>query len=219
MRVTLGITQPLAPNTLGVSALGVFSNPNKDVHSLYLSPLSLVHKPGKWCELWLGLFCYYNDKSDEDDSVDIRPRVGAKLFLPNAWKWNLYNFTRFEYRFLQDLGSGDHEEIPRLRNRTGLEAPLSFAHAWQPGSHYAIADVEPYYRLDDAELEFVRGRVGLGRVLNPRWRVEVLYHRQFSRGDDGDFERNDNIWRLNLKLNLGAPGRARGEPDPDADPH
>ena len=57
MRVTLGITRPLGANTLGVSALGVFSNPNKDVHSLYVSPLSVVHKPGKWCELWLGLFC------------------------------------------------------------------------------------------------------------------------------------------------------------------
>lgn len=211
LRLTLAVTQPLEDDTSFIGAAGWFSNPNKEIHTAYFSPFCLVRKPDPSREYWLGLYCYYNDKSDADDTLELRPRAGVKLFWPNDWRWNVYNFTRLEYRLVHDFGDGGDETIPRLRNRAGAEIPLRPARAWEPGTGYGIADVEPYWRLDDMEFEFARARVGMGRVLNPAWRVELLYHRQFARAEDGDFERNDNIWRVNLKWNLGARGHAAEE--------
>ncbi|MBK9527015.1 MAG: DUF2490 domain-containing protein [Acidobacteria bacterium] len=91
-----------------------------------------------------------------------------KFYVPNKKKINLYNFTRYEYRFINQ--NKHYTTQPRPRNRVGIEVPLSQKNAWTPKSLYTLADVEPIWRLDDKYMALLRVRGGLGYIINKTWR-------------------------------------------------
>ena len=135
----------------------------------------------------------------------MRPLASVKFYVPNEKKLNLFNFTRFEYRSIHQNGATN--AIPRLRNRLGLEAPFTQARAWTPKTWYGLADVEPFWRLDDGYLERVRVRGGIGYILSKTWRTEFIYHAEFSGGLGEPKKYTDNIFRLNIKLSLARRGQ------------
>ena len=56
----------------------------------------------------------------------------------------------------------------RFRNQTRLSIPLaSPARAWKPKTAVLFSDVEPIYRSDNANVDPVRLRVGLGYIASP----------------------------------------------------
>ena len=124
------------------------------------SPPGIIFKPKPWAEIWAGMFGIYNKYDDKDNSWELRPLTGVKFYVPNQAHLNLFNFTRFEYRYVNQSGSST--TTPRLRNRVGLEAPFSQANAWKPQTWYGLADVEYFWRLDDGYLERYRIRSGIG---------------------------------------------------------
>jgi hypothetical protein len=99
-RATLVVTRPAAERekVIFFGYLGVVDSPDKQVTSLYFSPPGLIIKPRKWAEVWVGLFGIYNSNTGKDNSLELRPLTGLKLYAPNHANVNLYNFTRFEYR-------------------------------------------------------------------------------------------------------------------------
>ena len=188
----------------GSGYLGYVWNPEKDYRTYYLGWPVLSYAPVSWLQLWGGLVGLYTDNEDSADKLELRPFVGPKLFLPNKLKWNIYNFTRYEYRAIEDRDTHDWSHIHRLRSRVGVEIPLSsLERAWQPKTFYGLADVEPYYRFDRDQIDPLRVRGGLGYVLNDRLRLEFIYHVQYTRpeGSSG-LEYTDNIFRLNIKIGL-----------------
>ena len=76
-------------------------------------------------QVWGGLLGAYTNNKDKSDQLELRPFAGAKFFLPNSLKWNIYNFTRYEYRALQDRETSDWNNYSRLRVRFGVEFPLA----------------------------------------------------------------------------------------------
>lgn len=209
-RLTLFPYHRISDQVTGFGYLGYVNNPDKEFQTYYLGyGASYAFNPT--FQLWGGLIGTYTDYQKSADKLELRPFIGPKIFLPNHWKWNIYNFTRYEYRDIQDRDTGDWTGIHRLRSRFGMEFPLtSLENAWQPKTWYGLGDVEPFYRFDRGTIDPLRFRVGIAYIVSSRVRVEFIYHAQFTRpaGSSG-LEFTDNIFRLNIKiaLNKGIMGR------------
>ena len=187
----------------GFGYLGYVNNPDKEYQTAYLG-YGGNYTLSKSVQLWAGLIGTYTDNQNSADKLELRPFIGPKLFLPNDWKWNIYNFTRYEYRSIQDRDTHDWTGIHRLRSRFGVEFPLaSREKAWQPKTWYGLVDVEPFYRFDRGTIDPFRVRGGVAYIVSPRVRMEFIYHAQFTRpaGSSG-LEYTDNIFRLNIKIAL-----------------
>ncbi len=142
---------------------------------------------------------------DKSDLLELRPFAGAKFFLPNNLKWNIYNFTRYEYRALQDRETLDWNNYSRLRVRFGVEIPFTKREkAFQPRSFYGLADIEPYFRFDKNWVDPMRIRGGIGYVMKSLpIRIEFIYHAQFTQPDEeSGLTYTDNIYRINIKLGI-----------------
>ena len=182
---------------------GYYDNPH-DYSKYRFGWPGFIYGPKDWLQLWAGLDSYYTDNDDSANTLELRPFAGVKLFVPNKAKIFLYNFTRYEYRAIQNQETHDWDNYSRIRSRFGLEVPLtSRAKAWQPKTFYAFTDVEPFYRFDKGEWDPVRVRGGLGYVVNDQVRAEIIYTAQYSRSSPGNsLEFEDNILQLNIKISL-----------------
>jgi len=205
-RLTTVTSMPLSEKYILFSYLGYVVSPSSRVKSLYFSPPGLIIRPKPWIELWGAVFGIYNENEEVYDTLEVRPLVGVKLYVPNTLKMNMFSWTRFEYRRFSTNGSRSNNSVPRLRNRLGIEFPMRQATAWNPGTLYGLADVEPVYRYDEARLDYTRLRGGIGYVLNKTWRAEFIYHAQYQGPDGSKKDFGQNIWRLNIKLNLPPRG-------------
>lgn len=202
-RITLFPNYPLKDNLSGFGYLGYVNNPDKDYKLYYVGwPGFLWTVKPRLLQLWTGLIGIYTANEEKADKLELRPFLGVKTFLPNDLKWNIYNFSRYEYRATKDLDADDWSDTSRFRTRFGVEFPLtSRARAWQKKTFYALVDVEPFYRFDHDEWDPVRIRAGIAYIFAGRCRAELIYHAQFTR-PSGSLEYTDNIYRLNIKIGL-----------------
>jgi hypothetical protein len=217
-RLTLFPSYRISTNTYGFGYLGYVINPDDDFQTFYLGK-GVNYFLTSRVQLWGGLISTYTDNEESANQLELRPFSGVKVFVPNAIKWNIYNFSRYEYRALEDLETHDWNNYSRIRTRFGVEFPLtSIERAWQPKTWYALADVEPYYRFDKDRIDPLRVRGGIAYVLSDRVRVEFIYHAQFTRpaGSSG-LEYTDNIFRLNIKLAMAKKLLGRVFDSGDAD--
>jgi len=154
---------------------------------------------GTWLELWAGTLFAPSDNYHTSNSLEIRPVVGIRTFVPNETKINIFNFGRYEYRaFHQD---NHWTSQPRFRDRVAVEIPLAKGEKrWAPKTFYTVGDVEPFWRLDDKFLEKVRVRGTIGYIIKKRMAVEFIYHAEFagSKGQPKQFV--GNLFRVNLKF-------------------
>jgi len=217
-RLTLFPYHRISDEVTGFAYFGYVWNPEKDYQTYYLGWPAASYAPNRWLQIWGGLVGLYTNNQHSADKLEMRPFVGGKFFLPNDAKWNIYNFTRYEYRATQNRDTDDWSNVSRLRSRFGVEFPLaSGERAWQPKTFYGLADAEPYYRFDRGEVDPFRLRAGIGYVASERIRLEFIYHAQFTHpaGSSG-LEFTDNIFRLNIKLALNKGILARLQ-NPDLD--
>jgi len=193
-----------APIVDGLSGFGNFGYYGQyDAYSKYrFGWPGLIYRVNAWLQLWGGLDSYYTDNYQSADTLELRPFAGVKLFVPNPAKIFLYNFTRFEYRDIENVDTHNWSGYARIRSRFGIEVPLATRdRAWESKTFYAFTDVEPFYRFDQDELDPVRVRGGLGYVVNDRIRVELIYTAQFTRASPGSsLDYADNIIQLNIRI-------------------
>jgi hypothetical protein len=204
-RITLFPSYKVTDKIGGFSYLGYVWNPEKNYQSYYLGWPCATYTPNTWLQFWGGLIGVYTANESKADQLELRPFGGVKLFLPNTLKWNIYNWTRYEYRALQDRNTHEWNNYSRIRVRFGVEIPLSSKEkAWQPGEFYGLADVEPYYRFDKNQIDPLRFRGGIGYIMKSApIRVEFIYYSQFTQPtEESGLIYTDNIFRLNIKLGL-----------------
>jgi len=203
-RLTLFPYHRISDKVTGFGYLGYVNNPDKNYQTFYVGWPGVNYTINKSVQLWAGLVFTYTNYENSSDKLELRPFIGVKLFLPNKAKWNIYNFTRYEYRAIQDSDTHDWTNTSRLRSRFGVEFPFaSRDRAWQPKTLYGIVDIEPYYRFDRNEVDPLRIRAGIGYVLDDRFRFELIYHAQFTHPDSSSgLKFTDNIFRLNIKIGL-----------------
>ena len=101
-RITLFPSHKVTDKIGGFGYLGYVWNPVKEYQTYYLGWPCATYTPKKWVQIWGGLIGAYTDNETKANLLELRPFTGAKFFLPNNIKWNIYNFTRYEYRALQD---------------------------------------------------------------------------------------------------------------------
>jgi hypothetical protein len=204
-RITLFPSYKITEKIGGFSYLGYVFNPEKNYHSYYLGWPCATYTPNTWLQFWGGLIGVYTADESKADQLELRPFAGAKFFLPNPWKWNIYNWTRYEYRALQNRSTHEWNNYSRVRLRFGVEIPLSsLEKAWQPGGFYGMADVEPYYRFDKKQIDPFRIRGGIGYIMKSApIRLELIYYAQYTQPTaESGLVYTDNIFRLNIKIGL-----------------
>ncbi|MHC1777989.1 MAG: DUF2490 domain-containing protein [Lentimicrobium sp.] len=204
-RITLFPSHKVTETIGGFGYLGYVWNPEKKYQTYYLGWPCATYTPNSWLQVWGGLIGAYTDNENKADNLELRPFAGVKLFLPNELKWNIYNFTRYEYRANQNRDTKEWNNYSRIRVRFGVEIPLcSRAKAWKPGSFYGLADIEPYYRFDNNEVDPLRIRGGIGYIMKSApLRIEFIYHAQYTPpAEENSLKYTDNIFRLNIKLGL-----------------
>jgi hypothetical protein len=207
-RFTVFPHYPIAGNLSGFGYMGYVKNPDLDYALWYGGFPGLIYRFAPWIQSWTALLAIYTDnattRNGKEDSLELRPFVGVKLFLPNTLKWNIYNLTRLEFREVYHHDTHEWTHTRRLRSRFGVEIPMtSRDKAWKPGSLYFVANVEPMYRFDHDEIDPARAQVGIGWVTNSRFRPEFLYYANWGRGSPGnDLRYNENIFRLNVKVGV-----------------
>jgi len=203
-RVTFVPTYPVSKKIFLTTYLGYVNIPDLKQVNYYLgAPLLVTYRPNPVIEFMAGAFIVFSRPKEGLDNNEFRPLAGVKLYLPNDHHLNIYNWTRYEYRSFHYMDDESLDNVKnRLRNRIGLEIPLS-KNAWQPKTLYALTDFEFFYTFEKKYFDRFRERLGLGYILDPHWRVELIYHIQMLRASkDENPVWTDNILRLNIKWTI-----------------
>lgn len=164
----------------------------------------------------------YTKQTDDVDSWEVTPRVGARFHLfsrgvPTAIPGRplrgelpprrgivIRDLVRVESRnvFYTGAGEGTSSTI-RFRNRLEVLVPLNRERISDDGARYLLADWEWFVPLGEPAERFAnkqRIRAGLGYRRSVAWRVELLYLWTRSRNtiEDG-FTTSDHIIDIRLK--------------------
>jgi hypothetical protein len=207
-RVTVFPHYPITEALSGFGYLGWVTNDEAGYDLIYVGVPGVIYNVKPWLQAWGALLAIYTDNAREvngkEDTLELRPFVGFKLFLPNSLKWNIFNFTRLEFRETYHHDTHAWTGTQRLRSRFGVEIPLaSRDRAWQPKTFYAIANVEPMYRYDRDVIDPSRAQVGIAYIANTRVRAELLYYANWDRvAPENDLTFTKNIIRLNIKVGV-----------------
>ncbi|HMG92527.1 MAG TPA: DUF2490 domain-containing protein [Chryseolinea sp.] len=203
-RVTFVPTYPVSKKIFLTTYLGYVNIPNlKQVNYYVGAPLLVTYRINPIVEVMAGAFLVVSRPKEGLDNTEVRPLAGVKVYLPNDYHLNIYNWTRYEYRSFHYADDESLDNVKnRLRNRIGIELPLS-KNAWQPKTLYALTDFEFFYTFEKGYFDRFRERLGLGYIIDPHWRVELIYHIQMKRdSEDLNPVWTDNIWRLNIKWTI-----------------
>lgn len=207
-RITGFPNYPIKGNLSGFGYLGWVKNPDSDYSLWYGGFPGLVYTAKPWMQIWGGLLDIYTNnntrQTGKQDTFELRPFIGYKAFLPNNREWNIYNFTRIEFRQTYSHATHEWTNVERLRSRFGVEVPFaSVERAWKVNTLYGLANVEPLYRFDRDEVDPFRAQVGLGYIPNARVRVELLYYANWGRvAPANNLGFTQNIIRLNVKFGV-----------------
>ena len=202
-RVTLVPTYPVSKKVFLTTYLGYVNIPYNNTNTYYIgAPLLVSYRPNPVIELMAGAFLVINNLKTGDDNTEFRPLAGVKLSLPNAHQMNIFSWTRYELRSFHYDDKNLNNVKNRIRNRFGIEFPLS-KNAWQPKTNYGFTDFEMFYTFEKGYFDRFRQRFGFGHIIDKHWKVEMIYHIQLLKDNkDHNPEWTDNIFRLNIKWSL-----------------
>jgi hypothetical protein len=202
-RFNLYTYHPIYKDLTGYAEFGYAFDPGQKYQRIIVEWPNLNYKVDKWLQLALGLNNQYRINQDSADTLTLRPYVGPKLFVPNSWKWDIYNYTRYEYPDTLNEETKQWSGYSRIRSRFGVQFPItSRDRAWEPKTWYGLADVEPFYRFDQSTVDMLRLRAGGGYIVNDRLRIEFIYTAQFSRQNGSGLEFNQNTFQITARIGL-----------------
>jgi hypothetical protein len=202
-RLTLELNARLTTNFSGSGTLGFFANPDLENQTYRLEWPNITYLPTHWLHVSGGLLTQYTDNHDSANELELRPFIGAKLFVPNKAKLTIFNYTRYEYRNTENLGTHDWDHVNRIRSLFEIDVPLSSRErAWKPKTWFALAGAEPFYVFDQSGINELRLSAGLGYVLTDRLRVEFTYYSDFTRPHGGGLAYTENIFLVNFRFSL-----------------
>jgi len=202
-RVTIFTFHPLTENIAGFGNLGYSSNPQGYYETYTLGYPGITYTIKPWLQIWAIVLGIYTDNEGKPDTLELRPYVGPKFFLPNKRKMVIFNWTRYEMRNIYSHGTHDWAFYSRVRSRSGVQIPLtSLANAWKPKTFYGLTDVEPFWQAGSG-LTMVRFRAGLAYIPNDRIRIEFIYSTQWGKASGSDsLVYNRNIFRMNIRVGV-----------------
>ena len=178
---------------------------------------TVTYSPTGWLDLLAEVGTGYTQQTDDVNSMEVTPRVGATwhLFsrdipavihareLPPHRRVVIRDTMRVEQRNLLYSDETDDSHTVRFRNRVEFLVPLNKPKLSDDGTRYVLADWEWFIPLDDAAERFAnkqRIRAGVGYRQSRAWRFEALYiwNRSHNTIEDG-FKTHDNIVDIRFK--------------------
>jgi len=154
-------------------------------------------------DLLIGATFSYTLQTEDYNTFEIRPTVGAKIHLTPHRRVLLRVLFRVEHRSIVNLDTDEWQSTLRPRTRAEAIVPINKKSFSEDKLWYALADAEWFFTIDDVDERFAnrfRVRVGVGYRLNYSSRFEFIYMNQQSKnGVDNAFESSDNIYRFRYK--------------------
>jgi len=186
-----------------------------DWRNLDLTP-NVEYSLKPWLDIQADLTMGRTTQTDDVDSSEVTPRVGARFHLFSRRQLLkvreqapqrrivVRDLVRFESRnSFYTGGDADDEQTFRFRNRLEVLMPINKPSITDDGAGYWLADWEWFIPLDDPEERFAnrqRIRGGIGYRRNFNWRYELLYIWTRSRNTiDSGFSTNENIIDVRVK--------------------
>ena len=199
-RLDLNTVHEIDKKLVTFAGVGFVGSPEANYNQYYFSFPGVMYTPEKWIQFWGGFKDFFTNNWETDNTNELRPYAGMKLLVLNSAKVHLFNFTQYEYRYITNTTTKSIQKYGRIRNRLGIETPLS-SDAWSAKTFYFMADAEPFYRFDKDMVDQIRLRMGPGYVVNEKIRLELMWRMQLSRSTKSDpFEWTENTFRLNVKI-------------------
>ena len=151
---------------------------------------SIEYSPGKWLDVLGELKVGRTRQTNDLDSTEVAPRVGARFHLLKnvldalvkenrpRHRLVLTDLLRLEWRNLYYSTDQPDSSTRRLRNRVQVLFPLNRSRITDDGVTYALADVEWFWPRNNPVERFAnkqRIRAGIGHRHSFSWRFESLY--------------------------------------------
>jgi hypothetical protein len=145
---------------------------------------------GKWFDIVGELHLGRTHQTDEQNSVEVTPRIGFRFHLLSnvlddlikerqpKRRLVLRNFARVEWRNLYYSDATPQSSTVRYRDRVELLFPVNRPRITDNGALYATADGEWFWTHHDPSERFAnkqRLRGGVGYRFSYAWRAETLY--------------------------------------------
>ena len=177
----------------------------------------MEYSPKAWLDLIGESSVGYTKQTDDVNTWEVTPRIGARFHLfsrsvptlpvrerPPSRRIVVRDLVRVESRnfFYTGEGSGSDSSV-RFRNRLEFLVPLNKERVSDDGARYLLADWEWFIPLGEPSERFanrqrIRGGIGLRRSF--AWRYEILYIWTRSRNTiDEGFTTSDNSINVRVK--------------------
>jgi Protein of unknown function (DUF2490) len=203
-RLTLLTQHPISGDLTGFFELGGRWNPDVNYQTYVVGWPGLTYTATKWAQFAGGLRTFYTDNKNAANKLELRPFGGVKLFLPNGLNWNLYNYTRYEYRDMENLDTHTWTSYSRLRSQFAAEIPLTSREmAWAKGTWYGLVGVEPFYRFGWGGINQLQAGGGIGYIVHDKFRIELTCKTVLTQPNSGSgLQYTENVINLNFKIGL-----------------
>ena len=185
-------------------------------YNLDVTP-NVEYSPKGWLDLVTEATLGYTKQTDDENSLEVTPRVGLRFHLfsrtvrrgqvlerPPGRRAVVRNLVRVESRnfFYTGAGSGSDSTV-RFRNRLEFVIPVNRQKYTDDGARYLMADWEWFIPLGEPEERFAnrqRVRAGMGYRRSFSWRLEALYMWTRSRNTiEEGFKTDDNTIDVRVK--------------------
>ncbi len=163
-----------------------------------------------------GLTLSYTNQTKTDNSFEVRPMLGTRIFFTPNRRIQTRLLLRYEMRNFKNLETKEWETVWRPRVRFESLMPINKKNYYEDNMWYGILDFEFLLTNNDVGERFAnrsRLRAGIGYRLNYSFRFEFIYMLQNSKnGIDSQFESTDNIFRFRVKhfLRKSKPVKTEG---------
>ena len=150
-----------------------------------------------------GIRFIYTRERNLSNTFEIRPWQGLRILWPRPGYMIISHYFRLEERFTWYTESKDFDFLFRFRYRFMVKTPNLRIDAIDQ-TFYLYSSLELFSNAGPAiEETFVdrnRFKVGLGWLISPLWRTELIYMRQNTRqGVEEQFIANVHVFRLRVR--------------------
>lgn len=174
---------------------------------------NVTFNAAQWLDLTGDLATGYTHQTDDLNTFELTPRVGAEVHLLSRLlskrehhpkrRFAFSNYFRIEWRNFFYNNDEPVSSSWRFRNRLGCLFALNRAKYTDDGAYYALTDFEWFLPLSDPAERFSnrqRFRVGVGYRRSFNWRFEALYLWTRSRAAlEDNFTRSEAMIDLRVK--------------------
>lgn len=124
-----------------------------------------------------GLNFLYKFNEDDNNAIEFRPWLGAKLRWPYFWRFNFVQYLRFEQRFEHTINVNDWDNNFRVRYKIGSNVPINHE-SLVDKTFYGVLAYEFFSSSFDDEIRFTTAAThrldfGIGYRQNIRNRYEA----------------------------------------------